>query len=450
MTTSTVPSYAEGHTEPSKPPGNTTDNPGIPNINITPLCNDKCPNKDTCSVIENESGTAVMYGTKSGDDVLAKAQGTPEDTVSPTGSSTRVTCGIVGCDIDNCLEKLLKRLDEKQHTVADIEYVVESTSGCVTDTHPSPSHSQGEEGQVDDQSCGPVKDCYSSDEFEKLGASEAVYTEIYGRNDSMSEVAAVETAPVVVVATASPAAVEAQVLVDVIPSRHLGTCLQSTEAASSGTEEPEILDVSAAEICEAVSTQKSVSPSYVHSAVSELHSLERVQRTVYEEDTAAATVSEDAMSSEPGLPDQLITDGSQNTSFDPDAEGPDSLLLANEDKCIIRSADHNRKLGLGHRGIYHKMRQPSIVSLKFSSLFKFNNGCLKHMDGIFRSRSLRKSVPNGPSVWACIIFMDQHGGQLNAMEHWRNKWKFKLISKDVKCVMIFMTKDCQWIRPYEM
>ena len=190
----------------------------------------------------------------------------------------------------------------------------------------------------------------------------------------------------------------------------------------------------------AVSTQKCISQSDAHSTVSEIHSLDGVHWAVCEEATATATVSP-----EPGLPDQLKTEWSQNSHLD-----PVSSLLDDEDKGTSRSADPNIKLGLGHRGIYHKMRQPSIVSLKFSSLFKFNNGCLKHMDGIFRSRSLRKSVPNEPSVWACIIFMDQHGGQLNAMEHWRNKWKFKLISKDVKCVMIFMTKDCQWIRPYEM
>ena len=93
-------------------------------------------------------------------------------------------------------------------------------------------------------------------------------------------------------------------------------------------------------------------------------------------------------------------------------------------------------VGLGHRGIDHKMKQFPIVSLQLSSMFEANSGCLKHLGGFYIPSSLQESVPNEPSVWACIIFMDQHSGQLNAIEYWRNKWKFKLISEGVKCVMI--------------
>ena len=147
----------------------------------------------------------------------------------------------------------------------------------------------------------------------------------------MSEEAVVATAPVVV-ATSTPAAV--QVPVDVIPPGHQDTGLQSPKATSSGTDEPVILDVSA-EICGAVSAQKYISQSNAHSAVSELHT--GVQHAVCEE---AATVCEDAVSPEPGLPDQPITEGSQITCLDHGVEGYDSLLLDNKDKCRAGSTDH--------------------------------------------------------------------------------------------------------------
>ena len=138
---------------------------------------------------------------------------------------------------------------------------------------------------------------------------------------------------------------------------------------------------------------------------------------------AAATVSP-----EPGLPYQPITEGSQNTCLDPGVEDFDSLLLDNEDKCRVGSADHNlsvSKLGLGHRGVDHRLRLFLTVSLQLSSMFETNGGCLKHFVEFFRSRSLRESVSNEPRIWDCLSFMDQHSGLQNSIlrEFWRIKWK---------------------------
>ena len=277
-------------------------------------------------------------------------------------------------------------------------------------------HALGQAGQQ--ATCQPVM-CEDSgdDVLQSRDAPEiaAGYNTSTGGNTSNmlgSDVAPAEVAVAVatspaVVAAASSATVTAQMSVDVMPTGHQGTCLQPREVTSSGT------DVSA-EICGPASAHKYISQSDAHSAVSELYSLDGGQRAICE-GSAAETVSP-----EPGLPDQLKTEWSQNSHLD-----PVSSLLDDEDKGTSRSADPNIKLGLGHRGIYHKMRQFSTVSLQCSSVFEANGGCAKIFVEIFRSRSLQESVTKEPSICDFIFFMDQHSGLLNSIlrEYWRIKWK---------------------------